>query len=185
MKKGQIMKIETNQLIIRPYRPDDFEFLYKHIFSDRDVMQWLLCARPMSRIETIHFIDKYFPSSFIDCGLGVLKKKKSKEPIGYAGLIKCSYMNKNDFEIGFAIKKEHWGKGYATEIGMAETRYGLKTMKLPRILSLTHPENKVSAHVIRKLGYNHIATIHVDNRGPRDVYAKTLTMIQNNKHTLT
>jgi len=156
---------------------NDLDFMYTKLFSDNDVMRWLLCARAMSKFETTSFLEKYFPLNFTPYGLGTLCLKSTNEKLGYAGIIKCPYLNENDFEIGFAIKKDEWGKGYASEIGLAETDYALNTMKLPRILSLTHPENKVSAHVIRKLGYKFIKTIQIADRGPRDVYEKTLNLL--------
>ena len=56
-------------------------------------------------------------------------------------------------ECGWAIAKDHWGKGYAPEAAIASVNWIFETFPdLPRIISLIDPGNANSQAVARKIG---------------------------------
>jgi RimJ/RimL family protein N-acetyltransferase len=55
-------------------------------------------------------------------------------------------------EIGFCLRREHWGQGYATEAAAELLRFGFTGAGLDRIVSIRHIDNVRSEHVMDKLG---------------------------------
>ena len=102
--------------------------------------------------------------------LGVLTLKGSGTVIGFAGLLESTAIGKQDFEIGFVLGREFWGRGYATEIGVAQIEYGLEQKKCSRLLAFVAPENDASKSALVKIGMQHHSTIETSSRGKRDVY---------------
>jgi len=57
-----------------------------------------------------------------------------------------------DFELGWTIGREFWGKGYATEAARAALKYAFEEMERDHVISLIDPENVRSIAVAEKLG---------------------------------
>jgi ribosomal-protein-alanine N-acetyltransferase len=58
-----------------------------------------------------------------------------------------------EIQLGYALLKDHWGKGYATESTMAGRRYAFDVMKLPVIVAITEPANIASQKVLLRSGF--------------------------------
>lgn len=56
-------------------------------------------------------------------------------------------------EIGYALARAYWGKGYLTEALTAFIDYAFKEMKLNRIEADIHPGNLASAKSLDRLGF--------------------------------
>ncbi len=57
-----------------------------------------------------------------------------------------------DFELGWTIGREFWGKGYATEAARAALQHGFHEMGRDHVISLIDPLNVRSISVAQKLG---------------------------------
>jgi RimJ/RimL family protein N-acetyltransferase len=55
-------------------------------------------------------------------------------------------------EIGWRLRREHWGHGYATEAAAELLRFGLTEAGLDRIVSIRQVDNQRSERVMEKLG---------------------------------
>ena len=55
-------------------------------------------------------------------------------------------------EVGWRLRREAWGAGYATEGARAALRDGFGTLGLEEIVSFVHPENARSLAVTGRLG---------------------------------
>jgi RimJ/RimL family protein N-acetyltransferase len=55
-------------------------------------------------------------------------------------------------EIGWRLRREHWGQGYATEAAAELLRFGLTGAGLDRVVSIRHIGNARSERVMDKLG---------------------------------
>lgn len=62
-------------------------------------------------------------------------------------------LGKGVYELGFHLKKEFWGKGYAKEAAECVINYGFEVLQLEAIFAGHHPENKSSAGLLHKLGF--------------------------------
>jgi RimJ/RimL family protein N-acetyltransferase len=58
-------------------------------------------------------------------------------------------------EIGWRLRKDAWGQGYATEGAEAVLRHGFETLGLAEIVSFTAVLNEPSQAVMRRLGMRH------------------------------
>jgi len=55
-------------------------------------------------------------------------------------------------ELGWALVRAHWGRGYATEAAAAVRDWALEQRDIRRLISLVAPDNFASAAVARRLG---------------------------------
>ena len=55
-------------------------------------------------------------------------------------------------EIGYRLRRDHWGQGYATEAATELLRFGFTGAGLDKIVSIRHIDNMGSKHVQDKLG---------------------------------
>ena len=60
--------------------------------------------------------------------------------------------DRSSAELGWVLHKEHWGKGFATEAAQALISYARQHWGLTHLFACCDSENKVSAHLMEKLG---------------------------------
>jgi RimJ/RimL family protein N-acetyltransferase len=66
------------------------------------------------------------------------------------------------YDFGYRMMRRFWGKGYATESGIAAFRYGTDTMQLKEIFAMTDVDNLASRRVLEKVGLKYIETFNYD-----------------------
>lgn len=59
---------------------------------------------------------------------------------------------RTEWEIGYYLKPEEWGKGFATEIAQRLVRYGFGELNFAEIFATVDTENGASRHVLEKAG---------------------------------
>lgn len=77
----------------------------------------------------------------------------SDELIGCCGL---RPYRKNEYEIGFHLLPQFWGKGYATEAATAVIGYAFSVLNADALFAGHNPNNIASAKVLRNLGFRYI-----------------------------
>lgn len=82
-------------------------------------------------------------------GFCAVVEKASDEFVGWCGLWRL--METNEIEVGYALRREFWGKGYAVEASEAFLHYGFATLDLEKIVAVADPENANSRRVMEKL----------------------------------
>jgi ribosomal-protein-alanine N-acetyltransferase len=75
------------------------------------------------------------------------------EFIGFVGLNEPGFMP--GVEIGWRLKREAWGHGYATEAGRAVLAYAFDDIGLDEVISFTSTTNFRSQQVMQRLGMTH------------------------------
>ena len=162
--------ISTRRLVLRSASESDLDPLCEVVFSVAEVMTQAFEGKPLSRKQAEDFFYSSFDHDGNGMQLGVLTLKDSGTIIGFAGLLESTSLGQQDFEIGFVLGREYWGKGYATEIGVAQIEYGLERKKCSRLLAFVAPENEASKAALVKIGMQHHSTIQTTRRGMREVY---------------
>src|SRR5690348_10057993 len=114
--------ISTPRLILRATLDSDVEALHSRIFSDPDVVRFVFAGKAFSVAESAKFIHERFNFTGSDIGLSSLEVRGSGELVGFSGLIPCRALGTDELELGFVLAKDAWGRGYATEIGLAQIR---------------------------------------------------------------
>lgn len=84
----------------------------------------------------------YGPFAIFEKGQSVL--------IGRGGLFWIESLQ--EVEINYMFDPTVWGKGYATEAAGLFLSLGFRRHALLRLVATTNPDNKASAHVLRKIG---------------------------------
>jgi ribosomal-protein-alanine N-acetyltransferase len=57
-----------------------------------------------------------------------------------------------DVEIGYRLDSAYWNRGLITEAARAVRDHAFADLKLPRVISLVHPDNIPSRRVAEKIG---------------------------------
>jgi len=57
-------------------------------------------------------------------------------------------------ELGYYVARDHWGRGVATEAGLAITRIGFESFGYLKLTSGYHADNPASGRVLAKLGFS-------------------------------
>ena len=76
-----------------------------------------------------------------------LTLRDTGETVGFVGFAPRDHPWGQELELGWLIRRQFWGNGYATEAARA-----LKPLVPDRFVSMIRVENKASANVARKLG---------------------------------
>lgn len=161
--------LDSRRLSLGALKETDIPHL-QIILGDEEVTRQTFGGTPMSSSASDIFIQEHFNTTGATTGLSPLREKQSSKIIGFAGLLPFNHYNQYDFEFGFVLAREAWGKGYATEVGKAQIDYAFNTLRLNRLFAMAAPSNKSSLQVIRKLGLQYKCDLVEGGRGLRQVY---------------
>lgn len=144
------MILETDRMMIREWREEDVDQIAP-IYADPQVMQFLgsgkTCTLEQTKKIIVYCNDYYRKNGF---GILPVVLKETNSVIGHCGL---QYLDKTpEIEIDYALAKDYWGRGLATEAAKAVLADGFNELKLKRIVAVTYPQNLASINVVRKLG---------------------------------
>jgi RimJ/RimL family protein N-acetyltransferase len=81
--------------------------------------------------------------------------------IGRAGFSRYGG-NRDGFELGYSLRLEEWGKGYATELAGALADWFFKMDFARGFIAFTHPDNVASQRVLTKIGMRSRMPIDID-----------------------
>ncbi len=158
------LTLETERLEIRPWIAEDVDH---YLTLSHDVGytafshagQFALDRKEAA--ERIRDRSDLFESKKV--GKFLLFSKGSNELIGTCGLGAYEIDGREEMEIGYRLRLQHWGKGYATEAAESILDYGFRTLGLNRIVAFALSQNRPSIRVIEKLGYRYLRHfLHAD-----------------------
>ena len=149
-KPNDTIVFETERLSVRPYTMDDLHHFFR-LNGDEDVMRYI---RPAQTLEqTKEFLRKIITAYTQRPGMGrwALFSKADFRFAGSFAIIPIE--NSNQLQLGYALIKENWGKGYATESVKGGLQYAFDKLGLAEIAGITYPENIPSQKVLLKNGF--------------------------------
>lgn len=79
--------------------------------------------------------------------------------VGRGGLSRAPVDGQERLEVGWVVRSELWGRGYATEIGRAGLAFGFDDLGARQVVAFTGPRNARSRAVMRKLGMRYARDI--------------------------
>ncbi len=145
------MYIESERLIIRNFDPDDIDLIFE-INNHPECIEfngW----NSMSIENCKDVLDKWITGYNKHSSYGVFcVETKLRQSIGMAFIMK--YDELNDYEIGFRLKRNVWGQGYATEITKLFIEYSKKNLTINSLCAEVDSRNYKSLNVFRKLGFH-------------------------------
>jgi len=144
-------RIETERLILRGWRTDDFEH-FAAMMADGEVARFLTGnQRAMARSEAWREMALYVGHwALRGYGLFAVEEKATGAFVGRIGAWQPEGWV--GFELGCALARPYWRRGYAYEGARAAGDWIFATFPLDRIVSLIHADNAPSQNLARRLG---------------------------------
>ncbi|MBY2993983.1 GNAT family N-acetyltransferase [Rhizobium leguminosarum] len=93
---------------------------------------------------------------------GTTKFKLLAEDGSFIGRAGISRFRNEQFELGYSLREEAWGKGLATEAASVLADWFFERQFAPGFIAFTHPDNIASQRVLRKIGMRERAPILID-----------------------
>jgi [ribosomal protein S5]-alanine N-acetyltransferase len=142
--------LETPRLLLREFVPEDVDALAL-VISDPVTMRHY--PNPFDRPAVEQWIQRNRARYAKDGhGLWAMILKSTGELIGDCGLINQEVDGTIELEIGYHVRRDHWGHGYAIEAASACREYGFARYPVDKLISLIRPENAQSCRVAEKNG---------------------------------
>jgi RimJ/RimL family protein N-acetyltransferase len=156
----------VNRLNYRPISLGDLDS-YAKFLADPECTRYLLVPEPHSRELSRSLLERNVEQH--DGTIGMYTLHDGPEVVGWAGFQRREITGAPEVELGWLVRKEHWGKGYASEAALE-----LRARGPERLIHLIHPENAASIAVAKKLGAEHERDTEILG-GPVSVYASIRT----------
>jgi len=144
---------ESERLIYRTYEHADLTWLHE-MRLDEDLMRYVpfggenedKIKEVLERRKKLTKIEA--PGDGIMC---VMVEKDTGEPVGEM-MLRFAEGFHDTGEVGFILRRDFAGKGYATEGGLEMMRLGFEEAKYHRMIGLCDNENEGSKATLRRLG---------------------------------
>lgn len=142
------IQIETERLLLRPPRIEDFD-RFAELLADANACRFIGGQQPRSAAWR-RFLQQ--PGAWLVQGFGMfsLIDRDSGLWLGQLGPWRPEGWPGN--EIGYSLHPDAWGKGYATEAGVAAIDWAFARLGWDEIIHCIDPANLASQNVARRLG---------------------------------
>lgn len=143
-------ELVSARLRLRPFTLED-EGLLRRLHQHPEVAVTLGGIRTDAEVERFaaRYVAHWDAHGF---GLRVWEDRATGEPVGRGGLHVLMLDGRPEVEVGWAILRERWGEGLATEGGAAALGEAWGTLGLREVVAITLPDNHTSRRVMAKLG---------------------------------
>lgn len=147
--------IRTERLLLRKFNENDAKGIFETWTNDSEVAKYMVWDSHENINETEEWLrkclSKYDKLDIYNWGIEL---KSNRKLIGSISANKLE--NDNDcYEIGYAIGKEHWTKGYATEALNGVINFLKEEVGIKNFFCRHAKENKASGSVIKKVGFKY------------------------------
>lgn len=152
MNEQSLPVITTPRLSLRWISEDDVDSLFE-IFSDPQVVRYWAFG-PLANRDAAAAMQREIAESNLKDTLWKwgLALRDDNRVIGTATLFNLSLSN-GRAEIGYAMGRAFWGKGYMNEALTALVVYAFETLKLRRLEADVDPRNAASIRTLERLGF--------------------------------
>jgi RimJ/RimL family protein N-acetyltransferase len=148
------IQLETERLVLRLPQAQDFDG-YAELVGDEETARYIGGHMPRAAAWR-KFLQ--MPGAWVIQGFAMFSviEKASGQWIGQMGPWKPEGWPGT--EVGWAFKRSTWGRGYATEAGIAAIDWAFEQLGWDEVIHSIHPDNGGSQALARRLGSH--------NRGP-------------------
>ena len=163
------MELTTPRLRLRPFTPADGDGLFA-ILGDRETMAY---SFPMTRGES----DAFLEQSLLRRNPPVGYALEAEGVPGLAGYVLfCPLEDPGTYELGWFLRRDLWGRGYAGEISRALLDYAFDVLGLRRVEGETTDPRR-AGRLLEKLGMTRLGeTPATDCQGrPATMYHYAVT----------
>ncbi|MCF2526033.1 GNAT family N-acetyltransferase [Yinghuangia soli] len=146
---------------LRPFTPDDFDLMVE-LDSDPEVMRFLDDGKPTPpervRDEVMPHVLHRYPVIAGLPGTWAAEDKATGEFLGWFELCPEDDDSVAEAELGYRLRRDTWGRGYATEGARALVERGFAAYGAERIVADTMTVNAGSRRVMEKAGLRYVRT---------------------------
>lgn len=144
------LALETERLRLRRFRREDVDAVFA-IIGDAVAMKYY--PKTFDRKDAEEWVGRNF-RRYAEHGYGfyAITLKDADEMIGDCGIIRQEIDGRVELEVGYHLRRDHWGRGYATEAAKACMSYGFDVLGAKKLISLIRPENVPSRRVAERNG---------------------------------
>ena len=142
--------LETQRLLLRQFRNGDHA-AYAEMLADPEVMRFIGTGTTLNPAEAWRSMCATLGHwTLLGHGMFAVEVKETGELAGRVGFLDPPGWP--GFELGWALSRRHWGRGYATEAAKACLAYAFGPLGRDRVISLIRPGNDPSIRVAERLG---------------------------------
>jgi RimJ/RimL family protein N-acetyltransferase len=143
-------RLTTDRLVLRPVTLDDVGELVT-LWSDPEVMRFLTGGKPRTRDQISEIVRDHLGSRWVayDRSTGALVGSFALDPTG-----------DGEYEVGWGLGRQWWGKGLATEGARALIDAAFTELAAHRIWAGTMAVNTRSRQVMERCGLRYVRTVH-------------------------
>src|SRR3712207_4030898 len=147
--------LTTERLLLVPIDAKHAPELWE-LHQDKGVARW----SPLSREQALGFAER-MESSWRDRGVGkwLAYENSTGALVGRGGPSWAVVDGAGCVEMGWALRQEVWGRGYATEIGHAGLDLAFSVLGVDQVVSFTEVHNARSRVVMERLGMRYARQI--------------------------
>jgi RimJ/RimL family protein N-acetyltransferase len=155
---------ETERLRLRTWDADDADEFIRHTNTPA-VMRWLggVASREdiLKAIERIHLYQRDYGHT-----LWIVECKADRKLLGFCGLKRVNSPgapNPGDFEVGWRLREDAWGQGFAKEAAIASLDLAFGQFGAPHVVALTVSGNEASQALMKRLGMSRRADLDYED----------------------
>lgn len=165
--------LTSERLTLRSPRLEDAEAIFEEYATDPEVARFVVWTPHQSIAGTEAFLAYFLEHGTQDDNYPwVITRSADGALIGTVHL----RVEPPRAELGFNLARDHWGKGYGTEVVQAVMGFGFGLAGVRRVQAVCHVQNAASARVLEKAGMRREGRLRsymlFPNLGtePQDVY---------------
>lgn len=154
-------ELRTERLVMRAWTGADRD-AFAEMNADPEVMEHF--PSTLTREQSDAFVDR-IERVFAEHGYGLWVLERDGAFLGFTGLwvpaFHAPFMDEllqPVIEVGWRLRRDAWGHGYATEAARESIRFGFETIGLPQIVSFAVVGNLRSQAVMKRLGMTLLTT---------------------------
>ena len=146
-------RLVTDRLVLRGWDPDDAGAALS-AYGDAEVAHWLTPAMDkVGDLAAMHLLLQQWGAEdarmTTPAGRWAVELRGTGEVIGGATLLPLP--PDEEFEIGWQLRPQEWGHGYATEAGLALAQWAFG-QGIEQVVALVRPTNTRAVATVRRIG---------------------------------
>ena len=153
---------ETERLIVRQYVFETDADNFFALNGDEEVMRYIRSVKTREECDTFlkQNIEAYKTNPLM--GRWAVDEKASGKFAGSFAFIPVE--GTENSQLGYALLKEYWGKGFATELTREGIKYVFSKTDLDEVYGITQAENAESQKVLVKTGFKQYKNYKEEDR---------------------
>ena len=160
MNKPGTQQLETHRLILRRFRAEDAEDMFRNWASDPEVTRYLTWPAhgsvEITRMVLADWISRYDDGSFFNWAIVL---KETGEVIGNIAAVSV-IESLESAELGYCLGRAFWGRGIMPEALRAVNAWLFETAGLRRVIAHHDVNNPGSGRVMAKAGMKLEGILH-------------------------